>query len=51
MIAAAILRHIHSVINTGQARDPLIATHPTQVRTAMAARALVAVAAMVIERG
>jgi transposase len=27
VIAAAILRHLHTVITTGQAWDPLIATH------------------------
>ena len=30
MIAAAILRHLHAVITTGQAWDPAIATHGTQ---------------------
>jgi transposase len=33
VIAAAILRHLHAVITTGQAWDPAIATHGT--RTAM----------------
>jgi transposase len=27
VIAAAILRHLHAVITTGQRWDPLIATH------------------------
>jgi hypothetical protein len=27
VIAAAILRHLHAVITTGQAWDPAIATH------------------------
>ena len=27
VIAAAILRHLHAVITTGQAWDPVIATH------------------------
>jgi transposase len=30
VIAAAILRHLHAVITTGQARDPATATHGTQ---------------------
>jgi transposase len=30
VIAAAILRHLHAVISTGQAWDPAIATHGTQ---------------------
>ena len=30
MIAAAILRHLHAVITTGQAWDPDIATHGTR---------------------
>jgi transposase len=30
VIAAAILRHLHAVITTGQAWDPLIATHGTR---------------------
>ena len=30
VIAAAILRHLHAVITTGQARDPSIATHGTR---------------------
>ena len=30
VIAAAILRHLHAVITTGQAWDPVIATHGTQ---------------------
>jgi transposase len=35
VIAAAILRHLHAVITTGQAWDPTIATHGTNaVRTA-----------------
>jgi hypothetical protein len=33
VIAAAILRHLHAVINTGQAQDPAIATHGTQHTT------------------
>ncbi len=33
VIAAAILRHLHAVITTGQAWDPIIATHGT--RTAL----------------
>jgi transposase len=32
VIAAAILRHLHAVITTGQAWDPAIATHGTQQR-------------------
>jgi hypothetical protein len=30
VIAAAIMRHLHAVITTGQAWDPAIATHGTQ---------------------
>jgi hypothetical protein len=30
VITAAILRHLHAVITTGQAWDPLIATHGTR---------------------
>ena len=30
VIAAAILRHLHAVISTGQAWDPIIATHGTR---------------------
>ena len=30
VIAAAILRHLHAVITTGQAWDPTIATHGTR---------------------
>ena len=30
VIAAAILRHLHAVITTGQAWDPVIATHGTR---------------------
>jgi hypothetical protein len=33
VIAAAILRHLHAVITTGQAWDPAIATHGTQQHT------------------
>ena len=33
VIAAAILRHLHAVITTGQAWDPAIATHGTQHTT------------------
>jgi transposase len=33
-IAAAILRHLHAVIRTGQAWDPLMATHGTRHRQA-----------------
>ena len=32
VIAAAILRHLHAVITTGQAWDPVIATHGTRRR-------------------
>jgi transposase len=32
VIAAAILRHLHAVITTGQAWDPVIATHGTRSR-------------------
>src|SRR3954453_24070259 len=32
VIAAAILRHIHAVVTTGQAWDPEIATHGTRAR-------------------
>ena len=34
VIAAAILRHLHAVITTGQAWDPVIATHGTRHRQA-----------------
>ena len=34
VIAAAILRHLHAVITTGQAWDPLIATHGTRGKEA-----------------
>jgi transposase len=34
VIAAAILRHLHAVITTGTAWDPLTATHGTQRREA-----------------
>jgi transposase len=34
VIAAAILRHLHAVITTGRAWDPLIATHGTRHRQA-----------------
>jgi hypothetical protein len=30
VIAAAILRHLHAVITTGRAWDPVIATHGTR---------------------
>jgi transposase len=30
VIAAAILRHLHAVITTGQTWDPTIATHGTE---------------------
>jgi hypothetical protein len=33
VIAAAILRHLHAVITTGQAWDPNIATHGTRQET------------------
>ena len=33
VIAAAILRHLHAVITTGQAWDPVIAAHGTRRRT------------------
>jgi transposase len=33
-IAAAILRHLHAVITTGQAWDPVVATHGTRHRQA-----------------
>jgi transposase len=36
-IAAAILRHVHAVITTGQAWDPVVATHGTRHRQAVAA--------------
>ena len=40
-IAAAILRHLHAVVTTGQAWDPLIATHgKNQPATPMAACAV-----------
>ena len=32
VIAAALLRHLHAVITTGQARDPDIAAHGTRRR-------------------
>jgi transposase len=32
VIAAAILRHLHAVITTGRAWDPMIATHGTRQR-------------------
>ncbi len=35
--AAAILRHVHAVINTGQAWDPVIATHGSRQRQALLA--------------
>jgi transposase len=38
VIAAAILRHLHAVITTGQARDPIIAT-PGNHRQALPAAA------------
>jgi hypothetical protein len=34
VIAAAILRHLHAVVTTGQARNPDIATHGTRSKTA-----------------
>ena len=34
VIAAAILRHLHAVVTTGQAWDPDIATHGTRTKTA-----------------
>ena len=37
VIAAAILRHLHAVITTGQAWDPAIATHGTQHTQVLAA--------------
>ena len=33
VIAAAILRHLHAVVTTGQAWDPDIATHGTRTKT------------------
>jgi transposase len=39
VIAAAILRHLHAVITTGQAWDPTIATHGTRPRLEPAAAA------------
>jgi transposase len=33
VIAAAILRHLHALITTGKAWDPLIATRGTRRRT------------------
>ena len=39
VIAAAILRHLHAVITTGQAWDPAIATHGTRPRLEPAAAA------------
>ena len=33
-IAAAILRHLHAVVTTGQAWDPVVATHGTRQRQA-----------------
>lgn len=33
IIAAAILRHLHAVITTGQAWDPATATHGTRPKT------------------
>jgi hypothetical protein len=30
VIAAAILRHLHAVITTGQRWDPIVATHGTK---------------------
>jgi len=35
VIAAAILRHLHAVITTGQRWDPAIATHGTTQPTVM----------------
>jgi transposase len=37
VIAAAILRHLHAVITTGQAWDPIIATHGTRRAVELAA--------------
>jgi hypothetical protein len=37
VIAAAILRHLHAVITTGQTWDPVIATHGTRQIPAMLA--------------
>jgi transposase len=37
VIAAAILRQLHAVITTGQARDPVTAAHGLRHRTALAA--------------
>ena len=37
VIAAAILRHLHAVITTGQAWDPIIATHGTRRAVDLAA--------------
>ena len=39
VIAAAILRHLHAVITTGQTWDPAIATHGTRARPEPAAAA------------
>jgi hypothetical protein len=39
VIAAAILRHLHAVITTGQRWDPAIATHGTRPRPEPAAAA------------
>jgi transposase len=39
VIAAAILRHLHAVITTGQTWDPTIATHGTRARLGPAAAA------------
>lgn len=37
MIAAAILRHLHAIITTGQAWDPVIATRGKHPRALPAA--------------
>ena len=42
MIAAAILRHLHAVVTTGQAWDPDIATHGTRANDGHRARRLTA---------
>ena len=39
VLAAAILRHLHAVITTGQTWNPAIATHGSQARSRAAAAA------------
>ncbi len=43
VLAAAILRQLHAVITTGQAWDPVIATHGTRRKQTVDARRLITV--------